>query len=162
MVQLLVLLVWRVRQVFFVLIKALLRDALLFLLALHVHLKLSLLQPYMQFSLLGKRIGICFGLNRNLFILSASFGVVPWRWRPAWSRCLRFLSQMQFHVSHIYREGNQAQIVWHLELQVLKFLLGGHLLQILQLVFYKKILMDGLGLDFVSVAYCNPMCSFSL
>ena len=68
---------------------------------------------------------------------------------------------MHFHVSHIYREGNQGQIIWHLELQVLKFLLGGNQLWILQLVLYKTILMDGLVLDFVSVAHYNAMCSFS-
>ena len=34
--------------------------------------------------------------------------VVPWRWRPAWEQCLDRVSQMMFHVSHIYHEGNQA------------------------------------------------------
>ncbi|KAK3213082.1 hypothetical protein Dsin_017788 [Dipteronia sinensis] len=33
---------------------------------------------------------------------------VPWRWRPVWDRCLSFISQMDFAVTHIYWEGNQV------------------------------------------------------
>ena len=34
--------------------------------------------------------------------------VVPWRCRPDWELCLEYVARMNFHVSHIYREGNQA------------------------------------------------------
>ncbi|KAK3199187.1 hypothetical protein Dsin_022602 [Dipteronia sinensis] len=33
---------------------------------------------------------------------------VPWRWRPVWDRCLSLISQMDFAVTHIYREGYSA------------------------------------------------------
>ena len=51
---------------------------------------------------------------------------VHWRWKPSWLRCLERISKMNFHVSHIYREGNavadilasratsiQASTWWH-------------------------------------------------
>ncbi|KAK0572334.1 hypothetical protein LWI29_030054 [Acer saccharum] len=41
-------------------------------------------------------------------ILRSRSRKVPWRWRPAWDRCLRLISQMDFAVTHIYREGNQV------------------------------------------------------
>ncbi|KAK0575059.1 hypothetical protein LWI29_033415 [Acer saccharum] len=41
-------------------------------------------------------------------ILRSRSRIVPWRWRPAWDRCLRLISQMDFAVTHIYREGNQV------------------------------------------------------
>ena len=31
---------------------------------------------------------------------------VPWRWKPSWLRCIDRISTMNFHVSHIFREGN--------------------------------------------------------
>ena len=41
-------------------------------------------------------------------ILRSRSRKVPWRWRPAWDRCLSLISQMDFVVTHIYREGNQV------------------------------------------------------
>ncbi|KAK2655634.1 hypothetical protein Ddye_008686 [Dipteronia dyeriana] len=41
-------------------------------------------------------------------ILRSKSRKVPWRWRTAWDRCLGLISQMDFAVTHIYREGNQV------------------------------------------------------
>ncbi|KAK0599983.1 hypothetical protein LWI29_010426 [Acer saccharum] len=41
-------------------------------------------------------------------ILRSRSRKVPWHWRPAWDRCLCLISQMDFAVTHIYREGNQV------------------------------------------------------
>ncbi|KAK2661126.1 hypothetical protein Ddye_007659 [Dipteronia dyeriana] len=41
-------------------------------------------------------------------ILRSRSRKVPWRWRSAWDRCLGLISQMDFVVTHIYREGNQT------------------------------------------------------
>ncbi|KAK2643687.1 hypothetical protein Ddye_018882 [Dipteronia dyeriana] len=41
-------------------------------------------------------------------ILSSRSRKVPWRWRSAWDRCLGLIYQMDFVVTHIYREDNQA------------------------------------------------------
>jgi len=35
-----------------------------------------------------------------------SQGLVPWKLRNRWKNCLLVISQMNFLVSHIYREGN--------------------------------------------------------
>ncbi|KAK2638050.1 hypothetical protein Ddye_025845 [Dipteronia dyeriana] len=37
-------------------------------------------------------------------ILRSRSRKVPWRWRPAWDRCLGLISKMDFVVTHIYRE----------------------------------------------------------
>ncbi|PRQ26934.1 putative ribonuclease H-like domain-containing protein [Rosa chinensis] len=34
--------------------------------------------------------------------------LVPWQWRVEWGNCLHCISQMHFHSSHIFREGNQV------------------------------------------------------
>lgn len=34
--------------------------------------------------------------------------IVPWQLKVEWENCLHLLSQMQFKVSHIYREGNHV------------------------------------------------------
>ncbi|PON53282.1 Ribonuclease H-like domain containing protein, partial [Trema orientale] len=39
-------------------------------------------------------------------LLRARSPSVPWRWKPAWLRCIDRISNMNFHVSHIFREGN--------------------------------------------------------
>ena len=41
-------------------------------------------------------------------LLSSRFEHVPWRVRQAWQRCIFEISQMEFQVSHIFREGNQV------------------------------------------------------
>ncbi|KAK3183936.1 hypothetical protein Dsin_031222 [Dipteronia sinensis] len=44
-------------------------------------------------------------------ILRARFCKVPWRWRLAWDRCLSWLSQMDFVVTHIYWEGKRCRLL---------------------------------------------------
>ncbi|KAK2652591.1 hypothetical protein Ddye_012447 [Dipteronia dyeriana] len=41
-------------------------------------------------------------------ILRSRSRKVSWRWSTAWDRCLGLISQMDFALTHIYREGNQA------------------------------------------------------
>ncbi|KAK2638448.1 hypothetical protein Ddye_026243 [Dipteronia dyeriana] len=41
-------------------------------------------------------------------ILRSRSRKVPWGWRTDWDRCLGLISQMDFAVTHIYREGNQV------------------------------------------------------
>jgi ribonuclease HI len=41
-------------------------------------------------------------------LLSSRSEMVPWRVRQAWQRCIFQISQMDFQVSHIFREGNQV------------------------------------------------------
>ena len=41
-------------------------------------------------------------------LLSSRFEQVPWRIRQAWLRCIYQISNMEFQVSHIFREGNQV------------------------------------------------------
>ncbi|KAI9170477.1 hypothetical protein LWI28_028601 [Acer negundo] len=41
-------------------------------------------------------------------LLSSRSEMVPWTVRQAWQRCIFLISQMDFQVSHIFREGNQV------------------------------------------------------
>ena len=41
-------------------------------------------------------------------LFSSRSEMVPWRVRQAWQRCIFQISQMDFQVSHIFREGNQV------------------------------------------------------
>ncbi|PON60250.1 Ribonuclease H-like domain containing protein, partial [Parasponia andersonii] len=41
-----------------------------------------------------------------VLILKSHSLSVPWRWRPSWMRCLRLISKIHFHVSHVFCEGN--------------------------------------------------------
>ena len=39
-------------------------------------------------------------------LLHSKSSLVPWSVRKKWERCLHFLDAIQFHVSHVFREGN--------------------------------------------------------
>ncbi|KAI9178164.1 hypothetical protein LWI28_023465 [Acer negundo] len=41
-------------------------------------------------------------------LLSSCSEMVPWKVHQAWQRCIFQISQMDFQVSHIFREGNQV------------------------------------------------------
>ncbi|PON37013.1 Ribonuclease H, partial [Trema orientale] len=44
-------------------------------------------------------------------LLKAHSPSVPWRWKPSWLRCIDRISKMNFHVSHIFREGNSVAVL---------------------------------------------------
>ena len=41
-------------------------------------------------------------------LLHSRSAAVPWQVRSSWQNCLNQLTQLQFHASHVYREGNQV------------------------------------------------------
>jgi len=43
-----------------------------------------------------------------VFLAFKSPKIIPWHLQNRWSNCIHLLSSMNFHVSHIYREGNKC------------------------------------------------------
>lgn len=46
--------------------------------------------------------------SKLVFLAFKSSKIIPWHLQNRWSNCIHLISSMNFHVSHIYREGNKC------------------------------------------------------
>ncbi|KAK3229812.1 hypothetical protein Dsin_001693 [Dipteronia sinensis] len=88
------------------------KGVFLSLLVRYLHLRLSCLLLLWALILLGSTSGVGFGWrvipSYVVQLFSSSSENVPWQVRRAWQRCIFQISQIEFQVSHIFKEGNQV------------------------------------------------------
>ena len=126
-----------VLQVFFVLPADSLKDVLLFQL-IGFAFEAELAATIHAISITLEKAWHTLWLETNstylVVVLRTRSLVVHWHWRPAWIRCLEYVSKMHVHVSHIHHEGNKAaDYFFYRDLLVFSLLLGEILLQSLSL-----------------------------
>jgi hypothetical protein len=80
-----------------------------------------------------------------VFLAFSSARIVPWPLRNRWDNCLLLISNMNFYVSHIYREGNHcANKLANLGLSLPTFTLWDHI---------PPVLLDDFGRNRLGMPY---------